>query len=235
MRRIVTSTVFASLWLCSAVVAAQERPAPQNVVQLSAGSTLEVAQDWLAITMSTTREGADPAVLQTELKSALEAALAVARSNARPGSLEVRTGNFALFPRYGDKARVMSWQGSVELVLEGRDFPRITATAGKIETLTMANVAMSLSRRERERLESQLQSQAIERFRAKAAEIARAFGFTAYTVREVSVSALDQGGRPEPRFLAAPGRAPALQGAPVPVEAGKTEIGISVSGSVVLK
>jgi predicted secreted protein len=65
--------------------------------------------------------------------------------------MDVRTGNFSLYPRYGRDGKISGWQGSAELVLEGRDFARITAAAGKIPGMTLGNVGFSLSREQRAR------------------------------------------------------------------------------------
>ena len=203
---------------------------PQNVAQLSASGSVEVQQDLLSISMTTTRDGTDAAAVQAQLRQALETALAQVRQAAAPGQMDVRTGNFSLFPRYGRDGKINGWQGSTELVLEGRDFPRITGTAGKIQTLSLGNISFGLSREQRAKVEGEAQTQAIERFKAKAVEIARNFGFAGYTVREVSVSSNDQGFAPRPRVMSM-AKAEA-QEAPVPVEAGRTTVLVNVSGSV---
>ena len=59
-------------------------PVPQNVVSLSASGTVEVMQDLLVLTLSTTREGADAASVQAQLKTALDSALTEARRSAQP-------------------------------------------------------------------------------------------------------------------------------------------------------
>ncbi len=207
---------------------------PQNVVQLSASGAVEVQQDLLSISMNTTREGADASSVQSQLKTALEAALLEAKKTAQPGQLDLRTGNFSLYPRYGKDSKIINWQGSVDMVLEGRDFARITTTAGKIQTLTMGNVSFGLSREQRGKVEGDAQAQAIERFKSKAAEIAKSFGFASYSLREVSVNANDQGYNPRPAMLAMQARGVAAD-APVPVEAGKSTVLVTVSGSVQLK
>ena len=135
---------------------------PQNVVQLSANAAIETQQDILTITMNTTREAADANTVQTQLKTALDTALTEAKKNAAPGQLDVRTGNFSLYPRYGKDSKINGWQGSTELVLEGRDFAKISSTAGKIQTLTIGNVAFSLSREQRNKVETEAQQIAIE-------------------------------------------------------------------------
>ena len=207
---------------------------PQNVVQLSATATVEVAQDFLTLTMNTTREGLDASTVQAQLKAALDAALTVAKANASPGQLEVRTGNFSLYPRYGKDNKPIGWQGSAELLLEGRDIARISTTAGKIQTLTLGNVSFGLSREQRTKVEGDAQTQAIARFKAKAADIARDFGFGGYTLREVSVSADGQGYNPQPLMMSMKARSVAAD-APVPVEAGRTSVAVTVAGSVQLK
>lgn len=227
--------VIAATTLMVAGMAAHAQPLrgdlPENVVQFSASGTQEVQQDVLAIVMSTTRDGADAATVQSQLKQALEAALVQARQALAPGQLDVRTGNFSLYPRYGKDGKINGWQGSTELVLEGKDFLRITSVAGKIQTLTMANVSFALSREQRARVEAEAQTQAIERFKLKALEIAMGFGFRSYSLREVSVNTNDQGPVPRPRMMAMQTRADASE-APVSVEAGKSTVLVTVSGSV---
>lgn len=210
-------------------------PAPvQNVVQLSASGTVEVAQDWLILSMNTTRDGPDASTVQSQLKTALAAALSEAQIAAQPGAMEVRTGNFSLSPRYGRDGKITGWQGSVELVLEGQDIQRISATAGKIQTLTMGSVNFGLSRAQRIRVEGEAQAQAIDRFRSKAGDIAKSFGFGGFSLREVSVNSNELSPMPRPRLQAMELRTSAMD-APVPVEAGKSSVVVTVSGSVQLK
>lgn len=218
-----------ALGLAAAVAGAQVVPAPQNVLQLSASGTVEVQQDLLAINLSTTREGADAAAVQADLKTALDAALTQAKRTAQPGQMDVRTGNFSLYPRRGRDGRISGWTGSTELVLEGRDFPRITQAAGRIQTLTLAGVSFGLSREQRARVEGDAQAQAVEHFKAKAAELAHSFGFSGYTLREIAVNSNDNGFVPMVRKMA---MSSAAAEAPVPVEPGRSAVTVNVSGSV---
>jgi predicted secreted protein len=126
------------------------------------------------------------------------------------------------------------WHGTTELVLEGRDFARITQTAAKIQSMTLGGVSFGLSREQRAKVEGQAQTMAIERFKAKAGELAKDFGFSGYGLREVAVNANDQGFVPRPRMLALESKA-AQADMPVPVEAGKSTVTVTVSGSVQLR
>ena len=219
--------------LACAGLAMADTPPPQNVLQLSASGTVEVQQDLLSMTLSTTREAPEAATVQSQLKTALDAALTEARKSAQPGQLDVRTGNFTLSPRYTREGKINGWQGSTELVLEGRDFPRITQTASRITTLTVGGVGFGLSREQRAKVETEAQSIAIDNFKQKAGELAKGFGFGGYTLREVSVNA-NEGGPIRPRMMAAQAKSYSSD-APVPVEAGKTSVVVNVSGAVQLK
>lgn len=225
-----------ALWTWTTAVFSQNMayPPPQNVLQFTTNGSVEVQQDLLSLTLSTTREGADPTAVQAQLKVALDAALAEARKAAQPGQMDLRTGNFSLYPRHSRDGKISGWNGTAELILEGRDFARITQTAGRIQTLTLGAVSFGLSREQRAKVEAEAQSIAIERFKAKAGDLAKGFGFSGYTLREVSVNSNDQGFVPRPRMMAMEAKT-AQADMPVPVEAGKSTVTVTVSGSVQLR
>ena len=208
---------------------------PQNVLQLSATGSTEVVQDWLVLTLATSKEGSDAAAVQAQLRQALDAALAEAKRQAQPGQLDVRTGAFGLYPRYGKDGKMSGWQGRAELVLHGRDFARITATAARIQGMPIAQVGFGLSRSESERAEREAQSQAIEAFKVRAATLTQAFGFAGYTLREVSVSSQGQMPVPRPRMMAMEAKMASMADSPLPVEAGKSTVVVNVSGSVQMR
>jgi predicted secreted protein len=221
-----TLLVLAAPWAASA----QPAPQPQGVVGLAASATAEVTRDLLNVTLSTTREGTDAATVQSGLKQALDAALAEAKKAAKPGQIEVQTGNFSLFPRYSNKGVITGWQGTAELQVQGRDIPGIARLTGRISTMTIARVGTDLSREQREKVESELTAQAIAAYRSKAAEYAKAFGYGGYVIREVSVGANE----PVQYAVAARmERKSAMAGdEALPVEMGKGNVTVNVSGTV---
>lgn len=207
---------------------------PQNVVNLTASAVVEVVKDELTVVLSTTREGADATVVQAQLKQALDAALAEARKAARPGQLEVQTGGFSLYPRHSPKGGIAGWAGSAELVLQGRDVAAVSQLAGRIQTLTVARTAFSLSREAREQFEAEVTAQAIARFKQRAEQVARQFGFGGWSLREAQVHGSDMPVAPMPVMRAAGGVRPAGLEDALPVEAGKAQVSVTVSGSVQL-
>jgi len=213
---------------------AQTPPVPENVVHLEAVAVVDVLQDVLAIQLAVTREGVDPVQVQAQLKAVLDQALAEARRSAEPGAMEVRTGQFAVGPRHGRDGRIAGWQGTAELVLEGKDPARIGQVAGRLPQMSLTGVQFRLSREAREQAERDAQAQAVARYRSKAAELAKGFGFGGYTLREVTVQRQEPGLPPRPRAMAMEARS-ASADAPVPVEAGRTAVQVTVSGSVQLR
>lgn len=205
-----------------------------GVVSLQASAALEVAKDLMSVTFSTTREGPDANAVQAALKQALDAALGEARRAAKPGQVEVQTGNFSLYPRYAAKGVLAGWQGTAELIVEGRDMPAIGQLAGRIASLTVARVGYGLSRETREKNEGEVAAQAIARFRAKAADYAKQFGYAGYTVREVNVGVSEAPGAPVP-MMRAQAMSLSREESPLPVEAGKALVSVAVTGSVQMK
>lgn len=210
---------------------------PANLMSLSAAATQEVTMDTLTVTLAVVREGQDAALVQTQLRQVLETALAEARKAAKPKALEVQTGSFSLNPRYATQGNrsasptISGWTGRAELLIEGRDLPAVAQLAGRLNTLTVARVGFALSRDARERVEEEATQQAIARFRTRAEAHSRQFGFSGYQIREVQVGLQDA-----PSIMA---RAPMMRAAAMPpadealpVEAGKTTVSVSVSGTV---
>lgn len=229
-------------FVCFSPVAYSADAAPSGVVNLSSSATAEVAHDLIYLTLSTTREGTDAGKVQSELTQALDAALAVVRPLAKPGQIDLRVGGFSLFPRYGDTkadknsgaGAITGWRGSVELAIEGRDIAAISQLAGRISTLTISNVGYGTSLALREQTESTLSNDAIARFRARAADYAKQFGYSSYAIREVTVGADDA--RPTVRpFLRVLQQGTSAAPAGLAVEAGTGTVTVSVSGTVQLE
>ena len=208
----------------------------QNVLQLSASGEVEVQQDLLVIRLAASKDGADAASVQSQLKQVLDAALTQAKTKAQPQQMDVRTGDFSLNPRYNTSGKITGWQGRAELILEGKDFSRISTMAGSLPNMTISSINFDLSRAERVRVEGDAQAKAIEAFKARAQEVTKSFGFNNYSLREVAVS--DRNAFPMmDRARGANGGVAmmAKMASDVPVEAGKANVQITVSGTVQMR
>lgn len=207
--------------------------APHQVLHLSASAHTEVAQDWLVMTLAVQKEGLQAAAVQKQLNAMLSAALAVATPLAKPGAVEVSTGEMNVSPRYGREGKANGWTGSAQLVLQGRDAVQIATLATRLQDLTVAQIDWQLSPEQKIAAESRIQAEAVSRFQSKAQSLTQQFGFSAYTLREVRVSAQESGqGGIMPRMaMAQMDAAPA----PMPTQAGKSRVVVNISGSIVLR
>ena len=207
---------------------------PEGVVSLNSSATVQVPNDWITVQFSTTREGVDATAVQAALKEALGAALALARQVAKSdGHVEVQGGGFSLQPRYNAKGLVNGWTGSTSLTVQGRDIATIAELAGRVQSMTVGNLDYSVSREAREKVEGDVAAQAIARFRAKAADYAKAFGYATFVVRDANVSV--DNGQPQPRPFAMRAKLASAASDSLPVEAGSGSVTANVNGSVQLK
>jgi predicted secreted protein len=228
----------ASLALAAALTAggaaAQVQPPPSGVLNLTTTASVEVTKDVLSVVFNATREGSDAQTVQSALKQALDAALAEAKKIAKPGQVEVQTGNFSLYPRYGNprngQPTITGWQGTAELMVQGKDTTAIAQLTGRVSTMNIARVGYTLSKEAREKVEAEVTTQAIANWRAKAQQMTQQFGYSGYTVREVNVATNEPGGGPAPMAMARMKTMTAGDEA-LPTEAGKGDVTATVSGS----
>lgn len=219
-------------------VHAQTPEVLRNVVQLSAAGNVEVQQDWLQMNLATTRDGSDATAVQKQLQQAVDAALRSLKPQVQGDDLQVRSGSFGVYPRHGNDGKIKGWQGRAEIVVEGKDFARISQAAAQVKDMTVSGMGFGLSKDGRAKVQEQAQSQAIESFKQRASFLAKQFGFNSYTLREVSVNSQD--GYYAPRMQRAnmdmsAAVAKMEMAAPVPVEAGKEQVTVNISGSVQLQ
>ena len=178
--------------LSAGSVAAQVQPPLSGVLNLTTTASVEVTKDVLGVVFSSTRDGADAQAVQAALKQALDVALAEAKKIAKPGQVEVQTGNFSLYPRYGapkatGQPSIIGWQGTAELQVQGKDAAAIAQLSGRVTTMSVARVGYTLSKEAREKVEAEVTAQAIATWRARAQQMTQQFGYGGYTVREVAV------------------------------------------------
>ena len=208
--------------------------APHQVLHLSTSAYTEVVQDWLVMTLAVQKEGLQAPAVQTQLNAVVSDALAVATPLAKPGGVEVSMGKMNVSPRYGREGKTHGWTGSAQLVLQGRDAVQIATLAARLQDLTVAQIDWQLSPEQKTAAESRIQAEAVARFQSKAQALTQQFGFAAYTLREIRVSAQEADeGIPMPRMAMEQMAVPAL--APVPAVAGKSRVVVNISGSIALR
>ena len=178
----------------SSHAAPPQTPPPQGVLGLSASASVEVAKDLLAVTFSTTREGSDANAVQAQLKQALDARARRSEEGGQAGPARRADRQLLALPalrerdELGRAPAISGWQGSAELIVEGRDMAAIGQLTGRITTMTIARVAVPALARGEPARRGRRRRPGDRRFRAKAASYAKLFGYGGYAVREVTVA-----------------------------------------------
>jgi predicted secreted protein len=187
-----------------------------------------VANDLGRATAYTEMSGADPAEVARKVKAAIADGLAMAK--AQPG-IVVKSGATHTYPIYGKGGRnIESWRMRSELLLESRDAAALSTAIGKLQgTLAVGGINFAPAPETRRVAEEAATLEAIDAFRAKAERIAAALQ-KPYRIRQMSVSG-GHGQQPQPLYRAA---ALAAEAAPMPVEAGESNITVNVAGQIEL-
>lgn len=221
LSRVVAATLFLILPLSAAAGPA---------LQLQAAARSEVANDEMVVSLAAERRGPEVGPLNTAVLSQLNAAIVQAKS--MPG-IEARLGGVMTQPNWSDN-RQDGWLVRGEVILDSTNREALAKLAGRLaKTLQLAGVQFRLSSMRRVQEENALIEEAAGNFRSKADAAAKAFGFSGYTLRELSLQ--PQNGMPPPFQPMTSMRAATAEAVPVPVEGGRSEIVVTVSGTVELQ
>jgi len=190
-----------------------------------------VANDLGRATAFAETSGADAAEVARKLKATLADGLATAKAQA---GVSVKSGNTHTWPVYGKNNHVIEgWRMRTEIVLESRDATALSTLLGKLQGSGLAIGALGFSPapETRSKAENEATLEAIDTFRAKADRIAAAMK-RPYRIRQMS---LGSEGHAPPPFPAVRGAMlMAAEAAPMPVEAGESNIVIGISGQIEL-
>lgn len=224
-------SALSAFFACHAI-AQTDAPASSKlpIVELSAEATRPAPNDQAHAVLSA--EAAGPALgdISRQVNAQIAEALKISKSYAR---VKVQTGNTSTYPVYSKSGRVESWRMRSEISLESGDAAAMSELLGKLQTsLGVSRIVMQPSPETRTKVENEVMVDAIAAFKARAKVVADALG-KSYQIKRLSVST---GGRfVEPVFRMAAKSAMSDAAAPMPMEAGESQITASVSGQVELE
>lgn len=175
---IVAQPVFAQTQAPAASPAPAEAAANRSPeLSLQATASSEVKQDTVRIALAAEVEGADQPATGKKLSALLDDVVKRARDTK---GVEVRTGNYNVWPNTGSKGKIAGWRGQGEVILESKDFEAAAALASKLSDKTaISSISFSLSRAAREAEERKLLKEAAQAFKDRALAAANAFDFRA--------------------------------------------------------
>lgn len=198
-------------------------------LQLHASARADVPNDEMVVTLAAERRGAEVGPLNREVLAQLNAAIRDAKATPK---VDARLGGIYTQPDWAD-GKQRGWQVRGEVVLESADMEALSVLAGRLaRSLQLAGVHFRVSAARRTDEENALLRQAAQHFRSKAEAAAKAFGFTDYTLRDLVLQPRDPMPPVQPMMNA---RTASAEMASVPAEGGRSEVWVTVSGTVELK
>ena len=208
-------------------LAAPDKPAGtlidfQAQAQRTAPNDLGMANAYFETT------GPHPGELAGKVNSALATALATARAVK---GVSVRSGNTHTTPIYTKGSRqIEAWRMRSELLLESRDATALSELLGKLQaTLAVGQINFSPAPETRRKIEDAVALDAIAAFQEKAASYAAALK-RPYVIRFMNIGT-HGAVPPAPTFRAV---AMSADMAPMPIEAGESNIVATINGQIEL-
>lgn len=216
----------------SSCMAADAPSANVPTVTVSASATASVPNDRMYAWLRAETDNADPVRAAAEVNARMAKALARAKAVA---GVEAATSGYSSY-QISDPKQQSRWRVAQTLTLEGTDFAAMAALISKLQAddmLALSGMNFAVSPESRRRAEDALTQQAIRAWQTRARNAAQGFGFASWRTGHVTIQTGDFG-RPQPMMRGA-GVAYAASAPPVAVEAGNTDVTVTVNGEAVLE
>jgi predicted secreted protein len=204
---------------------------PVSMVTVTASASASVANDRVHAWLRAESENASAAAASNDVNTRVTKALG--RIKALSG-LTVQTSGYST-QQIVERGKPTRWRVAQTVSIEGSDFAAIATLVTQLQdddALLLSGIAFTVSEAKRRATEDELTQQALTSWRTRAQNAARGLGFGAWRSGHVTVSTSDFG-RPQP-FARGGISAMSAAPAPVPLEAGVTEVTVTVTGDAVL-
>lgn len=200
-----------------------------TVVELSASASRPAANDRFHAQLYLEASAADAAEVANRLNRELGEAL---RSARQARNVTVRSGNQQAYPVFNREQKIESWRMRGELLLEAGDPAALSAavTALQQQRLALSGIGQQPAPATRKQAEEGATEDAIRAFEMRAGQIAKTLG-KAYKIKRLSI-AQENMAPPLLRGVAMAMEAKAR--APMPLEAGESQVSVSVHGEIEL-
>jgi predicted secreted protein len=222
-------TLVAAGVTCAQPAPPAQMPSPLPAVTLSASATVSVMNDRMLAWLRAESDNADPAAAANVVNTRMGKALA--RAKATKG-VDASTSGYSSY-QITEKNQPARWRVAQTLKLESNDFAALAALISQLQAeggLVVDGTQFAVSEASRKKSEEGLTQQAIKAWQARATDAANGFGFDRWRMGKVAIQTGDPG-RPQPMMRAMAFEAKA---APVAVEAGNTDVTVTVAGEALL-
>ena len=200
-------------------------------VTVTSTVTTTVANDRLQAWLRAESEDASPVAAASQTNALVAKALAEAKQYP---AVKVATAGYGT-QQIAEKGKPTRWRVTQSISVESADFTQAATLMTRLQDqggLLLSGMGFSIAEETRRKAEDLITEQALKGWQTRAQQAALGLGFSGWRVGHVVVQTTGPGPVPMMRaqvMASAPG------GAPVPLEAGTTEVSVSVSGDAVLE
>ena len=200
-------------------------------VTVTSTVTTTVANDRLQAWLRAESEDASPAAAASQTNALVAKALAEAKQYP---AVKVATAGYGT-QQIAEKGKPTRWRVTQSISLDSADFTQTATLMTRLQDqggLLLSGMGFSIAEETRRKAEDLITEQALKGWQSRAQQAALGLGFGGWRVGHVVVQTTGPGPVPMMRaqvMASAPG------GAPVSLEAGTTEVSVSVSGDAVLE
>lgn len=200
------------------------------LVDLAAEATRPAVNDMVRATVFSEASGNNPGELARRVNADVGEALRLIRG--KPG-VSVKSGQQSTFPVYGQAQKIEQWRMRSELIIESKDQAIVSELLGKLQQMRLAvgQVSHLPSPETRRQAEDEAMREAIAAFQNRAALVAAQLGKT-WRLKQLNLN--QSGSQPVPMMRAARGVMMAAEAAPMPLEAGESQVACHVTGQIEL-
>ncbi len=200
-------------------------------VDLQAQSSREIDNDLMQVTLSVQKEDKNPARLADEINQTMSWALQTARASK---DVIVKSGSYQTYPVYQANGNTVGhWRATQQILLESTNTTTLTTLIGQLQTrLQIEAMGFAVSPGKRREAENSLIEAALAAFKTRADIVRANLNATSYRIINISVNTSGEEFR---RPVAAMAEMSLAKTAAPAVEAGSSQVTVSVSGTVQLK
>lgn len=223
------STALTAALLLSAPVLHAEKPDNNPTISLSAEASASAPNDLGRAQLYFEDTDRDTAALAERVNAVISQALETARSET---AVDTQSSGTSTYPvRNNEEQQIENWRMRSTIQLESRDTAALARLVGELQkTLAVGSLTMQPAPETRDKAADDAALEAVEAFQARAETLATALGKN-YRLRDLNVQ---YPGMPPVRPMLRMAAADSTGAAFAPIEAGQSEISVSVSGTIEL-
>jgi predicted secreted protein len=209
---------------------AHETPQSYDRINFQVSAIEEVENDTLVVVMYSERSGQEPSVIADEVNRNIGWAIDLAKKNS---AIKVQTLNYRQDPLYKNQS-ISGWKVRQSIHLESTEVASLSALLGELQSrLSVASLRYTVSPTRRDKVESRLIAEALNRFKNRGEQITVELGRSGYRI--VNLDVIASGRSPAPvRMRAVAVMADSSAVAAPSIEPGVQTVSVQVSGAIEL-